>query len=128
MKVPFNRELDDPFRSDRAIGLKMLGCGLVSTFCVIAEVLKNTDSPAMDVMKPAQWAFLIAIVPTMGASLGLVMGLKDTVVRRLDSGEPVARLLKVYFGMRVFSLLAWFATVMFLGLLTMVLYISIRYG
>jgi hypothetical protein len=111
VRVPFGRELDDLFKSDRAIWLKMGGCGFATAFVVVTTVLRGIHTGQLAfALSGLLISILIVTSFGVGAILALALALKDVVVRRITRGEPVSPLLRIYFGMRRRSLLVWFVT------------------
>jgi hypothetical protein len=110
MWMPFHREIDDLFQSDRSIWMKAGGaallCGVLS-----ASALFRDDAPGM-----SAWIAVgvIASISVVGAIVCVLLSLKDVVRRRLSEGKPVHLLLRICFGSGP-------ATLLFLMLATMVL-------
>lgn len=107
--------LDDIFRSDRSIWLKMLGGAIVGPVLVVWTLAKQRrrGGPAIDFTSPANIGFLIGGV-VMGAVAGVLLSAKDVVQRRLADGQPVAFPWVLLFGKGMVSLgCVWFPLVIF---------------
>ena len=113
MWLPFRRELDVVFRSDLALGWKMLGCAGATAFLVTSATLKGIAGGDLPI-RPTILGMtaLAAAAATLGAGLALGLALKDVVRRRVEGGEPVHPALRAYFGPGGWSLAAWFATML----------------
>ena len=116
MRVPFHRELDEVFQSDRSIWLKMSGCAFATVFVVITAIVRGIRDGRLNIrLSPPLIAGMAGISAASGALLALVLSLKDVVRRRVIRGEPVNPVLKIYFGMGLWSLVAWFPTLLIVG-------------
>jgi hypothetical protein len=112
MRIPFRRELDDVFQSDRSIWLKMGGSSIVATFAAVTSILRSNRNPHLHTDSLAPLLIVAAgISAVAGALAALALSLKDVVQRRVARGEPVNSVLRLYFGMGAWSLVAWFPTV-----------------
>ena len=115
-RVPFGKELDEVFRGDRSIWLKVLGCGFVASALVVSMLLRERSGAAhgqsgLQVSNP-----VLAIVGVLsaiaGCILGVLLSLKDVVRLRIDQGRAVHPLLSLYFASRFKSLAMWIVTVL----------------
>jgi hypothetical protein len=107
MFFPFRRELDEAFSHDRSIWLKMAGCALVGILIAVYSLVRLNQNE----LTPTTAAIVIAVTGFGGMVIGIFLSLKDVVTRRMENGEPVNWLLKVYFGLGGWSLLIWFVTI-----------------
>src|SRR5262245_31181181 len=115
MFFPFRRELDDAFSHDSSIWLKMAGCALVGILIAVYSLAKMDHKD----LTPAGAAIVIAVVACGGMFVGILLSLKDVVARRIENGEPVSLVLRIYFGWGGGSLLIWFLTI-FIGTFVMI--------
>jgi hypothetical protein len=117
MRVPFHSELDETFRSDRSIWLKIGGCSLVSVFVVLLGVYRGVrrGSLAIELTTPLIVGLAAASV-ALGALIGLALSLKDTVAQRLMRGDHVNPFLRIYFDGETRCVFAWFVTAIVLVL------------
>ncbi len=122
MRLPFRGELDETFRSDRSVWIKMAAAALVADFCAVLGLwkMRTNDVPIDDFLKSLNLGIL-AIVAVAGAGTSLLLSLKDVIRRRIDRGDSVNFFLKLYLGMGVWSLVAWFPTGFVLGILVIVI-------
>jgi hypothetical protein len=121
VKIPFSRILDETFRSDHSLWIKMGCAGFVSAFCVLVTISKSAgaDDLAKVIFRPFTVGIL-AFSIVAGAGLALMLSMKDVIVGRISRGEPVNPILRLYLGMGVWSLLAWFPTAFLLGILLII--------
>jgi hypothetical protein len=115
MKLPFQSELDDLFRSSRGIWLKVAG-GAVAGAAVTAAVLlkKRRGAQEFDQFDITEKILVVVGAGVIGAILAIVLSMKDVVERRIEQGKPVNFLLKLYFAFRWVSIVVWFITIMVL--------------
>jgi hypothetical protein len=105
-------ELDEAFRSDRSIWLKLGGCGFVAVCVVItAMVRSHRRGNAGFALTTNNLAIAASVAASIGVFLGLVLSLKDVVERRLSDGRRIHPLLRLYLGSRKKSLVIWFFTI-----------------
>ena len=107
MRLPLSCELDDVFRNDRWVWLKMGGGALATVFIALRSFRMQEAHALTDNTRIA----ILAVAAALGAILGLALSLKDAVQRRKTAGKPVNPLLQLYFGAGVWSLLIWILTV-----------------
>ncbi len=118
MKVPFQNELDETFRSDRSIWIKIGGCSLVSIFVVLTMFFRGVQSGRLDIpMTTTRYVVMAVILGVLGAICGLLLSLKDTIAHRIDRGDSVNKILRLYFGRERLSLVVWFASALVLAML-----------
>ena len=120
MRIPFQRKLDEIFRSDRSAWLKIAGGILVGLFVAIQSVMRL--GKAED--RPTTWRetlIYLLVVPVSGGLIGFLLVIKDRVTRRIARGERVNFLVRAYLGMGIWSLLSWCPTIFFLGILLIIL-------
>jgi hypothetical protein len=111
MLGPFHNELDEVFRGDRSIWLKIGGSAFV---CASGALLHfNADPKATIAFELA----MIAAMAVIGAVIGLMLSLRDVVRRRLAAGKPVNLLLRLYLGGGMGTLLGWILTIFGLAIL-----------
>ena len=116
MRVPFGKELDEVFRGDRSIWLKVLGCGFVASALVVFMLLRERSgatagNPGIQVSNSV--LALIGVLSAVGGCvLGVLLSLKDVVGRRINEGRTVHPLLRLYFASRFKSLAMWIVTVL----------------
>lgn len=119
MKVPFSRELDEVFRSDRSVWLKILGCGFVSAFLVVGVAIRSDLQVRGKPLATSTLITLGVLAAVAGCFLGLILSLRDTITRRTQEGRPVSRLARLYFVGGVECVFIWAFTLLFLaGLVT----------
>jgi hypothetical protein len=94
-QVPFQREIEDLFSSDKSIVWKLLGGGFVGGALAAKMVLGKGNGPPM-AMTARVVVFVGAII--VGMLVVLLLTLRDVVARRADAGKPVNPILKAYFG------------------------------
>ncbi|HWE36635.1 MAG TPA: hypothetical protein VG406_08715 [Isosphaeraceae bacterium] len=124
MRIPFRDEIDDIFRGDRALGLKMGAGAGVAAFVVVVSLVRGIRDGRLEGVELSETTIAVvgAISAVVGAGLVLLLSLKDAVRRRLDDGRPVHRLLRLGFGMGRWSLFFWFLTAF---LVTMVVTVTL---
>ena len=110
--IPKFSEFDELFRSDKAIWLKMLGGAAVAGMLAVVSVVKSHQRRAANEgIGTAAETFIVLGATALGSIIVLALCLKDIVRRRLDNGQKVNRILKLYLGMRWVSLAMWFFTI-----------------
>lgn len=116
-KVPFQRELEDLFRSDKTVILKLLGGAAVGVFFSLRIVLKDSRGGGGPTMSTTMKGVVLTGGAIAGALAVLVLLLRDVVGRRVDQGKPVNPILKAYFGKGNGCLMIalWSVTVIFLA-------------
>lgn len=123
MPILFHSELDEAFRSDRSIWIKIGGCAFVGT---LAGLKGANNLNAENRSSALVVGITIAIPALIGAVLGLCLSLKDVVKRRLNDGQSVNLVLRAYFGWGIGSLLLWVVTIFFGTIGILLLSLSIR--
>lgn len=104
MRLPFRNELDEVFRGDRPVWLKIAGCAAVAAFVVVATTLRNQRQGNLGIELTTQTVVVLGLASAgVGAVVGLGLSLKDVVRRRLDRGARVNPLLALFFGTGVRS-------------------------
>jgi hypothetical protein len=101
LPLPFRRELNELFRKDRRVFLKIVGGMFVGAFVAVGAVGKLADIVA---------ALFIAAAALVGGLAVCALGLKDVVHRRIGAGEPTNVLLRVYLTSGKISLVLWLTT------------------
>ncbi len=110
--LPFRRELEDLFVSDKSIVLKMLGGAFVSSLVAAREFFKEKEN-APSPLPMTTRVFFVVGAGGIGAFVVLFLSLRDVVIRRVESGKRVHPILRAYMGKdRVWRTVAlWFVTV-----------------
>lgn len=118
MRIPFRSELDEAFRSDRALWLKVIGAALVAVFVVNLTIFREDLG-----FEPSTGMLVVVSLGSalVGAVLGLALSLKDVVENRLNRGRRVHPLLRLYLGSRKKSLAAWFVTVLVVAFIVIII-------
>ena len=115
MSFLFREELDEVFRSDRSIWRK-IGCSaLVSVFVVALGLFwssRQHDLPFK--ISPPLVCILAGVSAALGALLCLALSFKDVVARRIERGDPVHPMSRIYFGGGIRCLAYWSATIILL--------------
>jgi len=111
-RLPFEREIEDLFASDRSVVLKLIAGAFVGAICSGRVVFKEPTESSPSLSMPAKIAFL-AVSAATGAIVVLGLLLRDVVVRRVQRGQRVNPLLRAYFGQGNGCLMLglWFVTV-----------------
>jgi hypothetical protein len=110
---PFRSELNETFRHDRSLWGKVAGGAFATTLAVLFGALHATRSGDIPLeFTPTLVSILTLGSAFLGAFLGLALSLKDTVQRRIEKKQRVSLLLRVYFGIGIWSLAAWFPTML----------------
>ena len=94
-QVPFQREIEDLFSSDKSIVWKLLGGGFVGAALAAKMVLGKGNGPQLG-MTARVVVFVGSII--VGMLVVLLLTLRDVVVRRVNAGKRVNPILKAYFG------------------------------
>lgn len=105
MQIPFRRELDDLFRSDRSLWWKIGGGALVGLLIGGSSLAKEEANPKISTTTALMLSGFLAVA---GGLIALVLALKDVVRRRYENGQPVNPLLRFCLASR--------ATIPFLGI------------
>ncbi|WP_076351769.1 hypothetical protein [Paludisphaera borealis] len=114
MRLPFRNELDEVFRSDKPVWLKIAGCAAVTGFVVVVSILRSRRQGSLGIDLTAQAIVALGLASAaLGAGVGLALALKDVVRRRLDRGERVNPLLVLFFGYGVRSRVVWVSVLAF---------------
>ncbi|SIO44638.1 hypothetical protein SAMN05444166_4794 [Singulisphaera sp. GP187] len=121
-KVPFQRELEDLFASDKSVILKLLGGAFVGVALSLRMVLKDANGGASKFSSTAKIAILAGSA-IVGAFVVIGLLLRDVVVRRVEQGKRVNPLLRAYFGKGNGCLMValWFFTVIFVTFVVTIL-------
>jgi hypothetical protein len=101
LPLPFRRELNELFRKDRRVFLKIAGGLFVGAFVAAGAVGKLADVVA---------ALFIAAAALVGGLAVCALCLKDVVHRRIAAGEPTNVLLRAYLTSGKISLILWLTT------------------
>ena len=121
-KVPFHRELDDLFASDKSVVLKLLGGAFVGGVLSLSVVLRASKGGGPAMSTPVKVSIVVGAV-VVGTLVVLLLLLRDVVVRRVEQGKRVNPLLRAYFGRGngCLMLALWFITVVFATLIVTML-------
>jgi hypothetical protein len=121
VRIPFQRKLDETFRSDRSMWLKIGGGVLVALFVTLQSFMRigNGAEDRSTMWRVTLIGLLVAAV--CGGLIGFLLTMKDRVRRRLARGERVNLLVRAYLGMGIWSLLLWCPTIFILGILLIIL-------
>ncbi|MDR3636384.1 MAG: hypothetical protein P4L84_21455 [Isosphaeraceae bacterium] len=113
-KVPFQREIEDLFASDKSAILKLLGGAFVGAILSMRVALKNpgVGGPTFSTTTKA---VIIIGGAVFGALAVLLLMLRDVVIHRVEEGKRVNPILRAYFGKGNGCLMAflWVMTVIF---------------
>jgi hypothetical protein len=96
-RVPFQRELEDLFASDKSAILKVLAGAFVGAFFCRGVLLKNAGGGAPPFSTTVKVVILAGAAIT-GALVVVGLLLRDVVLRRTQQGQRVNPLLLAYFG------------------------------
>jgi hypothetical protein len=120
MGLPFKRQLDQLFRGNRSIWLKVGGGVLVALYLTLQSFLRNAKGvDRATIVRVTSIGLVVAVVA--GALIALLLAMKDRMKERLARGEKVNLLARAYLGMGIWSLLLWCPTIFFLGIVLIVL-------
>jgi hypothetical protein len=125
-KVPFHREIDDLFASDRSIVLKLLGGAFVGGLVSLRVVLKDPKAGGSDFSTPVK-VTIVAGAAVVGMLVVFLLSHRDVVVRRVEKGQRVNPLLRAYFGRGngCLMLALWFVTVILATFLVTMLTVNL---
>ena len=96
-RVPFQREVDDLFASDKSIVWKMLAGAFVGAALSLRAWKDPKGGAPGAVSTPVKVAIVVGAA-IVGMLAVLMLALRDVVVRRVDQGHSVSPLLRHYFG------------------------------
>jgi hypothetical protein len=120
VRIPFQRKLDEIFRSDSSAWLKIGGGILVGLFVAIQVVMRPGNAENRPTMS-RETVFTLLVSAVSGGLIGFVLIMKDRVKRQIAGGEQVNLVVRAYFGMGIWSLLLWCPTIFLLGILLIIL-------
>jgi hypothetical protein len=120
VRIPFQRKLDELFRSDSSAWLK-IGGGILVGLCVAIQVVMRDGKAENRPTMGRETLFTLLVVAASGGVIGFLLIMKDHVKRRIAGGEQVNLLVRAYLGMGIWSLLLWCPTIFFLGILLIIL-------
>jgi hypothetical protein len=111
-KVPFQREIEDLFASDKSAILKILGGAFVGG-AVTARIVFKNQTGGLSNLSSTMKAVFIVTGGIVAAFVVVLLMLRDVVVRRVQQGKRVNPLLRAYFGQGngCMMLALWFVTV-----------------
>ena len=119
MRIPFQRKLDEIFRSDRSVWLK-IGCGVLVglyffthnlTIHSLTQLEKAEDRSTL--WRVALFVLLVAAVS--GGLTAFLLSMQDRVKQRIARGEDVNFLVRAYLGVGIWSLhFCWCPTIILL--------------
>jgi hypothetical protein len=120
VRIPFQRKLDEAFRSDRSIWLKIGGGVLVALYVTFQSIMRQGKVEDRSIMwRVTLIALLVAVV--CGGLISFLLSMKDRMTRRLARGERVNPFARAYLCMGIWSLLLWCPTIFFLGIVLIIL-------
>ena len=120
MRIPFQRKLDELFRSDSSAWLK-IGGGILVGLCVAIQVVMRDGNAENRPTMGSETLFTLLVVAASGGVIGFLLVMTDHVKRRIAGGQQVNLLVRAYLGMGIWSLLLWCPTIFFLGILLIIL-------
>jgi hypothetical protein len=120
VRIPFQRKLDELFRSDSSAWLK-IGGGILVGLCVAIQVVMRDGKAENRPTMGRETLFTLLIVTASGGVIGFLLIMKDHVKRRIAGGEQVNLLVRAYLGMGIWSLFLRCPTIFFLGILLIIL-------
>jgi hypothetical protein len=125
-RVPFQREIEDLFASDKSVVLKLLAGAFVGVLVALRAVLKDAKGGASTFSTPVKIT-IAGVAAIVGMLVVLLLLLRDVVVRRVDQGKPVNPLLRAYFGKGNGCLMValWFFTVIFVTFIVTMLTVNL---
>ncbi len=107
MWIPFSKQIDATFKSDRRLPLKLLVGAVVGLFLGISLSLRLAANEDLNSSPLAVYAVLTGGCVVLSVALVIVLSLKDAVRHRIVSGRPVNRLLRLLLASGYVSLAAW---------------------
>ena len=115
MRFPFSGPLDTLFRGDRSAWWKILGAGAATAALVVFSLLRSQRDAVLQgrpgLPLAGQTLWLVGGLSALGGCvLGLLLCIKDAVSRRMELGEDIHPLLRLYFASRFKSLASWIIT------------------
>ena len=114
MRIPFHSKFDEILRGDRPAWTKVIGSGSATAFVVGICAVRSSRNPNGLQLATGSWVAVVLASAVLGSFLGLLLVVKDSVERRIEHGQSVNLLLRIYFGGGGRSLVAWVATIFFL--------------
>jgi hypothetical protein len=120
MGIPFQRKLDDLFRNDRSIWLKIGGGVLVALYVTVQSILRQGKVADRSIVWRVSIISLLVAVAG-GGLISFLLTMKDRMKQRLANGERVNPLLRAYLCMGIWSLLLWCPTIFFLGIVLIII-------
>lgn len=111
-KVPFQREIEDLFASDKSVIFKLLGGAFVGVALSLRMVLRDAKRGNSS-LSPTTKVVIVSGGAIVGVIVVLGLLLRDVVIRRVQQGERVNPLLRAYFGQGNGCLMVglWFITI-----------------
>jgi hypothetical protein len=107
VKVPFQKKLDDLFQGDRTIWLKMGGGAFVGAFIGATVLERVSEMPQGLKVTPVGVALSVTIGALFGAALVAMLALKDSTRRRIEQGQGVYPIFRLFFAAGAWSILFW---------------------
>jgi hypothetical protein len=125
-KVPFHREIEDLFASDKSVILKLLAGAFVGALVSLRAVMKDARGGASPFSMPVKVTIVVGAA-IVGMLVVLLLLLRDVVVRRVEQGKAVNPLLRAYFGKGNGCLMValWFFTVIFVTFVVTMLTVNL---
>ena len=114
VKVPFHREIEDLFASDKSIALKLLGGAFVGGLVSLRVALKDSAGGGPGLSTPMKVTIVVAAA-LIGMLVVLLLSFRDVVVRRVRARATCQSAPPRYFGRGngCLMLALWFVTVIF---------------
>ena len=106
MWVPFSRQINAVFESERSLLLKLVAGAFVG-FCVGASLACGWAANHLENIPVLVYFAIVAGAIVLAVGLVFVLYLKDAVLRRIASGKPVHRVLRLLLASGWLSLLLW---------------------
>ena len=129
IKVPFHREIEELFASDKSAVLKLIAGAFVGGFGALGPMLKAPGRGGVELSTSGKATF-IGIAAAIGAVVVLLLMLRDVVVSRVQRGHRVNPLLRAYFGQGNGRLMLglWFVTVIVVTFVVTILAASLGFA
>jgi len=106
--IPFRKQIEEVFRSDRSIWLKMT-CGAFVGAMLALFILSHAEAGEFPL---AAIVTLLVMYAALGAILGICLSVRDLVRRRISDGKPVSLPLRMYFNWGAVSGVIWTVTIL----------------
>ena len=104
--VPFSRQINAVFESERSLLLKLVAGAFVG-FCVGASLARGWAANHLEKTPVLVYFAIVAGAIVLAVGLVFVLHLKDAVRRRMARAQPVHRVLRLLLASGWLSLLLW---------------------